>query len=117
MKLAIVSPALELRRDVWSSRGRAAGVERPIHVAADPRLEQVNERERGREARHSRLDPQRDALLTAGIAPERIHQDLASGRHDDRPAFAACLKAPRRDLRANWTRPARELVRAIGLLL
>jgi len=30
------------------------------------------------------LAPQRDAMLQAGVAPERIYQDLASGRHDAR---------------------------------
>ena len=39
------------------------------------------------------LAPQRYALLAAGVAPERIYQDLASGRHDARPGLAACLKA------------------------
>lgn len=39
------------------------------------------------------LAPQRDALLAAGVAPDRIYQDLASGRKDDRPGLAACLKA------------------------
>lgn len=39
------------------------------------------------------LAPQRDALLAAGVEPERIYQDLASGRHDARPGLAACLKA------------------------
>ena len=39
------------------------------------------------------LEPQRDALLAAGIDPERIYQDLASGRHDARPGLIACLKA------------------------
>ena len=39
------------------------------------------------------LAPQRDALLAAGVAPERIYQDLASGRHDARPGLLACLKA------------------------
>lgn len=39
------------------------------------------------------LAPQRDALLAAGVAPERLYHDLASGRHDDRPGLAACLKA------------------------
>ncbi len=39
------------------------------------------------------LEPQRDALLTAGVDSERIYQDLASGRHDARPGLAACLKA------------------------
>ena len=39
------------------------------------------------------LDPQRDALLAAGIEPSRIYEDLASGRRDDRPGLNACLKA------------------------
>jgi DNA invertase Pin-like site-specific DNA recombinase len=39
------------------------------------------------------LDLQRDALLAAGVAPARIYEDLASGRKDDRPGLAACLKA------------------------
>lgn len=39
------------------------------------------------------LDMQRDALLDAGIDPERIYKDLASGRKDDRPGLRACLKA------------------------
>ena len=39
------------------------------------------------------LEPQRDALLAAGVMPERIYQDLASGRHDARPGLVACLKA------------------------
>lgn len=39
------------------------------------------------------LDLQRDALIEAGIDPERIYQDLASGRKDDRPGLLACLKA------------------------
>lgn len=37
--------------------------------------------------------PQRDKLLEAGVAPERIYEDLASGRRDARPGLAACLKA------------------------
>ena len=39
------------------------------------------------------LDLQRDALLAAGVGPERLYEDLASGRKDDRPGLAACLKA------------------------
>ena len=39
------------------------------------------------------LAPQRDALLAAGVAQECIYEDLASGRRDDRPGLAACLKA------------------------
>jgi DNA invertase Pin-like site-specific DNA recombinase len=39
------------------------------------------------------LDLQRDALAAAGVLPERVYEDLASGRRDDRPGLAACLKA------------------------
>ncbi len=41
------------------------------------------------------LDLQMDALIQAGVAPERIYQDQASGRHDDRPGLKECLKALR----------------------
>lgn len=39
------------------------------------------------------LEPQRDALLAAGVAADRIYEDLASGRSDARPGLTACLKA------------------------
>jgi DNA invertase Pin-like site-specific DNA recombinase len=39
------------------------------------------------------LDLQRDALVTAGVAAERLYEDHASGRQDSRPGLAACLKA------------------------
>jgi DNA invertase Pin-like site-specific DNA recombinase len=39
------------------------------------------------------LDLQRDALLAAGVTPDRLYEDLASGRHDARPGLDACLKA------------------------
>jgi DNA invertase Pin-like site-specific DNA recombinase len=39
------------------------------------------------------LDLQRDALQVAGVAQDRIYEDLASGRKDDRPGLTACLKA------------------------
>jgi len=39
------------------------------------------------------LDLQRDALIESGIDSERIYEDLASGRKDDRPGLRACLKA------------------------
>jgi DNA invertase Pin-like site-specific DNA recombinase len=39
------------------------------------------------------LDLQRDALRAAGVRPEHMYEDKASGKHDDRPALAACLKA------------------------
>ena len=41
------------------------------------------------------LDPQRDALLAAGIEPDRLYEDRASGRAGQRPGLAACLKALR----------------------
>lgn len=39
------------------------------------------------------LDLQHDALLAAGVTPERIYTDRASGRKDDRPGLATCLQA------------------------
>jgi DNA invertase Pin-like site-specific DNA recombinase len=39
------------------------------------------------------LDLQQDALLAAGVVPERIYKDLASGRFDERPGLMQCLKA------------------------
>ena len=41
------------------------------------------------------LDLQRDALLAAGVEADQLYQDLASGKRDDRPGLAACLKALR----------------------
>ncbi|HCB1573062.1 DNA-invertase hin [Raoultella ornithinolytica] len=38
---------------------------------------------------------QRDALIAAGTNPVHIYEDMASGRRDDRPGLAACLKALR----------------------
>lgn len=40
-------------------------------------------------------DLQRDALLAAGVDPEAVYEDKASGKRDDRPQLAACLKALR----------------------
>jgi DNA invertase Pin-like site-specific DNA recombinase len=39
------------------------------------------------------LSPQLDAMLEAGVESDRIYEDLASGRKDDRPGLNACLKA------------------------
>jgi DNA invertase Pin-like site-specific DNA recombinase len=39
------------------------------------------------------LDLQKDALQEAGVIEERMYEDLASGRKDDRPGLKACLKA------------------------
>jgi DNA invertase Pin-like site-specific DNA recombinase len=40
-------------------------------------------------------DLQRDALLAAGTDPESLYEDKASGKKEDRPELAACLKALR----------------------
>ncbi len=39
------------------------------------------------------MDLQYDALILAGVLPERIYKDLGSGRNDDRPGLETCLKA------------------------
>ena len=39
------------------------------------------------------LAPQRDAMAAFDVASDRIYEDLASGRRDDRPGLVACLKA------------------------
>ena len=41
------------------------------------------------------VDLQRDALVAAGVAAERLYTDRASGKRDDRPGLEACLKALR----------------------
>jgi len=41
------------------------------------------------------LDLQRDALLAAGVDAANLYEDKASGKRDDRPGLAACLKALR----------------------
>lgn len=40
-------------------------------------------------------DLQRDALLAAGVEARHLYDDTASGKRDDRPGLAACLKALR----------------------
>ena len=35
------------------------------------------------------LDAQRDALTAAGVASNKIYEDLASGRRDNRPGLKA----------------------------
>ena len=37
-------------------------------------------------------DLQRDALLAAGVDPSKLYGDHASGKKDDRPELASCLK-------------------------
>lgn len=40
-------------------------------------------------------DLQRDALVAAGVDAGQLYEDKASGKRDDRPHLAACLKALR----------------------
>ena len=40
-------------------------------------------------------DLQRDALIRAGVEADNVYEDSASGKIDDRPGLAACLKALR----------------------
>ena len=65
------------------------------------------------------LDLQKDALLAAGVGPERLYQDLASGKRDDRPGLAACLKALRKgDVLVAWKldRLGRDLRHLVNLV-
>jgi len=41
------------------------------------------------------LDLQKDALVAAGVIPDQIYEDHASGKLDDRPGLVALLKALR----------------------
>ena len=41
------------------------------------------------------LDLQLDALAVAGVAPQQVYKDEASGKRDDRPGLEASLKALR----------------------
>ena len=61
----------------------------------------------------------RDALLAAGVEPDQLYQDLASGKRDDRPGLAAALKALRRgDVLAAWKldRLGRDLRHLVNLI-
>lgn len=40
-------------------------------------------------------DLQRDALLVAGVEPGQLYEDKASGKKEDRPELASCLKSLR----------------------
>tara|TARA_R110002167_G_scaffold12746_2_gene53941 strand:- start:77 stop:718 length:642 start_codon:yes stop_codon:yes gene_type:complete len=42
-------------------------------------------------------DLQKDALIEAGVNPDKIYEDFASGKKDDRPGLLSCLKALRDD--------------------
>lgn len=43
------------------------------------------------------FDLQKDALLLAGVLPENIYEDRASGTTDNRTGLLSCLKALRED--------------------
>ena len=65
------------------------------------------------------LDLQRDALLAAGVEPEHLYEDLASGKRGDRPGLAACLKALRQgDVLVAWKldRLGRDLRHLVNLI-
>ena len=65
------------------------------------------------------LDLQRDALLAAAIEPERLYEDHASGKRDDRPGLEACLKALRKgDTLVTWKldRLGRDLRHLVNLV-
>ena len=65
------------------------------------------------------LTPQKDALLAAGVEPGHLYEDRASGKRDDRPGLAACLKALRRgDVLVVWKldRLGRDLRHLVNLV-
>jgi DNA invertase Pin-like site-specific DNA recombinase len=41
------------------------------------------------------LDLQKDALISAGVLPKKIHEEYASGKREDRPELNQCLKSLR----------------------
>lgn len=65
-------------------------------------------------------DLQRDALVAAGVDPDHIYEDAASGKRDERPGLDACLKALRHgDTLVVWKldrlgRDLRHLVNLVG---
>src|SRR5438132_1935547 len=49
------------------------------------------------------MDLQRDALLGAGVDARHLYEDATTGKRDDRPGLAACLKALREgDILVVW---------------
>ncbi len=65
------------------------------------------------------LDLQRDALLAAGSASDRLYEDHASGKRDDRPGLDACLKTLRQgDTMVVWKldRLGRDLRHLVNLV-
>ena len=65
------------------------------------------------------LDLQRDALLAAGVETGHLYEDHASGKRDDRPGLAACLKTLRKgDTLVAWKldRLGRDLRHLVNLV-
>jgi DNA invertase Pin-like site-specific DNA recombinase len=65
------------------------------------------------------LDLQHDALLAAGIAPERVYRDVCSGRSTERPGLERALDVARRgDAVVVWKldRIGRSLPHVVGLV-
>jgi DNA invertase Pin-like site-specific DNA recombinase len=65
------------------------------------------------------FDLQRDALLGAGIPSDRLYEDHASGKRDDRPGLDACLKSLRKgDTLVAWKldRIGRDLRHLVNLV-
>lgn len=65
------------------------------------------------------LNLQCDALIAAGIKPECLYQDRASGTRDDRPRLETYLNALRNgDLFVTWKldRPGRDLRHPVNLV-
>lgn len=65
------------------------------------------------------LDFQRDALLVAGVQPERIYQDVFSGRATERPGLERVLDVARDgDAVVVWKldRIGRSLPHVVGLV-
>ena len=66
-------------------------------------------------------DLQRDALLAAGVMARHLYEDTASGKRDDRPGLAACLKAltlsreqaREHSMRFTWKESARQFLENI----
>ncbi len=62
---------------------------------------------------------QRDALLAAGVEPEHLYEDQASGKRDNRPGLEACFKALRQgDTLVAWKldRLGRDLRHLVNLV-
>jgi len=65
------------------------------------------------------LDLQRDALRAAGVPSDRLYEDHASGKRDDRPGLDACLKSLRKgDTLVAWKldRIGRDLRHLVNLV-